>query len=290
MTRAISARAYAKVNLALAVGPPQRPGSAKPGWHPIASWMHAVSLWDDVAVEPLPQGPSVLDRAWAPDAPAPSPIDWPVAADLALRAHELIEREVGRALPARVRVTKRIPAGAGLGGGSSDAAAVLVATNSAFELGVPVDRLRELGMTLGSDVAFFIDDADPPRPALVEGFGDRLTRVERSGAELLVLMPNFGCPTREVYGAFDGLGPGELRGQRVRAALGRVPDPASLFNDLAPAACAVRPALAALRDVAETVIGLPVHITGSGSAMFVVSPPERLVRIAGLSAIRVRLV
>ena len=135
--------ARAKINLALGVGPPDHTGM-----HPIATWMHALGpgLADTVTAEPAAE--TTLRVAWAPDAPRPTPIDWPPQRDLAARAHRLLEDLAGRPLPARLEVAKRIPVGAGLGGGSSDAGAMLLALDEAFGLGLGPARLRDLAIRL----------------------------------------------------------------------------------------------------------------------------------------------
>ncbi len=269
----ITLRAHAKVNLALAVGPPEPAGSAHPGWHPIASWMHAISLWDELTIEPLPHG-SAFAVSWAEDAPRPGPIDWTPEQDLAARAHRLLEREAGRELPARMRLVKRIPVGSGLGGGSSDGAAALRGLNMLFGLGLSTTRLAELSRSLGSDVAFFVD-GEPARPALVEGFGDRIERLGRTRADLLLIIPPVACATASVYRAYDGLNPGALRADRARAlAAGGTPE-GGLFNDLDRAAEAVAPELAGLRRRASEAAGAPVHMSGSGSCLFTLDAPGR---------------
>src|SRR4051812_46442658 len=98
-------RAYAKVNLALSVGGSLPAGGLGAGMHPIASWMHAIDLFDEVEIKPLKPGePARLEVRWAADAPRPSPIDWPPEKDLAFRGLRGIEVHVGRVLPAVVRV------------------------------------------------------------------------------------------------------------------------------------------------------------------------------------------
>lgn len=277
-------RAHAKVNLALALAAPEPTGTARAGWHRICTWMHAIDLADEVVVEPLPVGAaSTWSAHWAADAPRPGLIDWPLERDLAWRALRAIERNIGQKLPTRIVLTKRIPTGGGLGGGSSDAAATLVGIDRAWGLGLGLDRLRGLGAALGSDVPFFIDHQNPPLPGIVSGFGETIERTGRwgmgegshrtQGREVVLLMPGFGCPTGGVYAAFDDLWRhgrlGTLEARRVRAlADAGTVDPAELFNDLASPACAVRPALGELQSRAAEVLGCPVHVSGSGSTLF----------------------
>jgi 4-diphosphocytidyl-2-C-methyl-D-erythritol kinase len=270
----IARDAFAKVNLALDVGTP-----LASGLHPIASWMAPIDLRDSVEIERLPDDtPARLEVSWAHDAPRPSPIDWPHEKDLSMRALRALERALGRTLPAAIQVSKRIPVGGGLGGGSSDAAATLLALRELFALPIDDDTLRSIAMTLGSDVAYFIDDA-PPRPAIVEGLGERVTRVARVPGRLALVIPAFGCPTGAVYKAFDALPSGTTgtpSGERVRAAQAHAIHAglahAELFNALAPAACAVVPRLALLLE-ALTQVGTP-HVTGSGSCLFLVMPDQ----------------
>lgn len=274
--RTITRPAHAKVNLVLSVGPAQPPR----GYHPIASWMAAISLADEVEVARLADGEeSRYTVAWAGDGVVrESPIDWPLEKDLAVRAHRLMEGHAGRPLPVRLSVRKRIPVGGGLGGGSSDAAAVLLAVNELFELNLAEGALATLAGLLGSDVAFFVDPLDRgegPRPAMVTGLGEGVQRVDRVPGHLVLIFPPFGCPTAEVYRAFDAAGKASLREAQVRTVIDaavashRV-NSAALFNDLAAPAQAVAPRLAEARIAAREVLRTPVHITGSGSTLFAV--------------------
>jgi 4-diphosphocytidyl-2-C-methyl-D-erythritol kinase len=269
----ISRRAYAKLNLALSVGPPLPPGDRHAGMHPIASWMHAIDLHDTIEVVPGPPGFHV---EWAKDAPRPSPIDWPPEKDLSLRALRLLEREAGRSLAAALRVTKRIPVGGGLGGGSSDAAAAMLGISEALSLRIAMPRLVALLRELGSDVGFFLDESladTPPRPALVAGLGDRIQRLPPASGWAVLIIPPFGCPTGPVYKAFDSLGPRPLRESDVaRLARAQTPDSAALFNDLTPAAERVQPALRDLRERAARAASVPIHMSGSGSTLFALAP------------------
>jgi 4-diphosphocytidyl-2-C-methyl-D-erythritol kinase len=257
--------------------------------------MHAIDLFDEVRVTRLPPDThSRHEAAWAPGAPHPSPMDWPMERDLAVRAHRLLESRIGRPLPAALMLTKRIPVGGGLGGGSSDAAAALLALNDLFRLGVERDMLADWSRAIGSDVAYFIDEA-PPRPAFVAGFGDRIERTPRNSTPILLIMPPFGCTTPAVYKAFDALPsdqPDEA-GVRAMARSGRV-DLRALRNDLRRAAEAVEPQLAALAARAERAAGLPVHMSGSGSTMFVLGNSGAAARLSealpGCAIVPTRLV
>ena len=156
--------AHAKVNLALSVGPPIADGP-RAGMHPIASWMAPVELSDTIEIATLEPGSDARAEIVGDGVQ----VNWLVANDLTLRAVRALENEAGRSLPVGVRVTKRIPAGGGLGGGSSDAAAVLRGLDALLGrghgLGLGHEKLRAIAATLGSDIPFFIDDAvDLDRP------------------------------------------------------------------------------------------------------------------------------
>jgi 4-diphosphocytidyl-2-C-methyl-D-erythritol kinase len=119
--------------------------------------------------------------------------------DLALRAARLLQRASGCGLGAELRLDKRIPVGAGLGGGSSDAATALVALNRLWNLGFTTDELAALGLGLGADVPVFVRG----HAAWAEGIGDRLKRVELDEPWFLVVVPPVAVSTAEIFGAAE---------------------------------------------------------------------------------------
>ena len=265
-------RSYAKVNLCLAVSPAEPAGGPRAGWHRIASWFHAVDVFDDVKIEKADA--TAYERAWAGGAPRPTPIDWPEEKDLMVRAHRALEAHAGRALPIRLRARKRIPTGGGLGGGSSNAAMVLMGVAALYDLGLDIETLRALSRPLGSDVAYFLRAGDgPPAPALVSGFGDIIGPAAAASGTINLVLPPFGCQTPAVYRAFDTMPPHPFQEDAARALALTGGEPgqweSSLFNDLAPAAEAVEPRLANMRKAIERA-GRRVHMTGSGSTLFTI--------------------
>ncbi len=262
---AIAVQAPAKLNLALSVGP-----ADERGMHPICTWMVTVSLCDDLLVTRLDEG--CLSRyavLWHSDALRRREVDWPLPRDLAVRAHLALEHHVGRPLPVQLKLDKRIPVGGGLGGGSSDAAAMLCAVNELFDLELTDDELREIAAGLGSDVAFFVGGVS----ALVHGFGERVeTLTENGELHAALVFPDAFCPTGRVYAAFDERHTTTAwRADEVRALAeqGAAPRPESVFNDLATAAIHVEPRLSEpLRRLGE-LAGRPAHVAGSGSSLFV---------------------
>lgn len=257
----------AKVNLSLAVG------SSDPsiGLHPICSWMVAVDFGDTLTLWRGTGGQSTFDIRVADDAPTEQVIDWPLEKDLAFRAHGLVESHIGRALPVAVRLEKRIPSGAGLGGGSSDAAGMLVGLNRLFDLGLTDQTLFDLGLRRGSDVGFLVKAMLGIHSALVEGHGERISAAPlRQAIHFVLVLPAIQCATAEVYQRFDALNPSAtLDASRVRSLMRQVPlQVGELFNDLAEAASKVQPGLSVLRERVKEVTGLPVHVSGSGAAMF----------------------
>jgi 4-diphosphocytidyl-2-C-methyl-D-erythritol kinase len=253
----------AKINLALAVGAPR-----DDGFHPICSWMAKVSLMDEIVLTPRTAA-SRFEIEWAEDAPSPSAIDWPVEKDLAFRAHAMMQDAASRELPVEAIVRKRIPVGAGLGGGSSDAAGMMLALRSVFELPISDEQLRSIAAELGSDVAFFLNGPS----AVAMGRGEICRSVELPGRlDLVLILPPLHCNTAAVYRKFDALNPdavlndSHVQAQALCGATMVMDD--ELFNDLADAAEAVEPRLAQVRGLCQAAAGRRVHVTGSGAAMF----------------------
>lgn len=274
-SRRIEIQCPAKVNLALSVGPPVPPK----GMHPIASLMAAVDFADSLAIAVTPDAKTTFDITFDSSTPQPAAsavVDWPLEKDLGYRAHGLLQAHVGRPLHARVTVCKRIPAGAGLGGGSSNAAGVLVGFNQLFNLDLDESTLVSLGLKLGSDVGFAVAALLGKPAAMVTGLGDHIESVRLPHVvHLTLIFPPFGCPTGEVYRKFDELLPGSAAGvdvNRVKTLLSMSPIATdALFNDLAQPACAVRPKLREIRDSISKLLATPVHVTGSGSTLFVLA-------------------
>jgi 4-diphosphocytidyl-2-C-methyl-D-erythritol kinase len=255
--------APAKVNLALSVGAPRADGM-----HEIASWMTGTAFGDALLLTRLKPGrPSRYSIDWHAEAPVRTDIDWPVRKDLAVRAHLLLEEALGRELPVQLRLEKRIPVGGGLGGGSSNAAAMLRGLDALFGLRLRPAYLEVLAARLGSDVPFLVRGGS----AFVEGLGERLEVAPAHEVHLVLVFPEAQCPTGAVYRAFDGLRPdARVDAVRVRALADEAPRAHDPFNDLAEAAHAVAPVLAEVAAKVAALADLPIHVSGSGSTLFVV--------------------
>lgn len=117
------------------------------------------------------------------------------AEDLCLRAARLLQQASGSRAGADISIDKRIPSGAGMGGGSSDAATVLIGLNRLWGLHWPLERLAPLALALGADVPFFLGGG----PAWVEGIGERLTPIRLPTMRLAVLKPPESLPTAAIF-------------------------------------------------------------------------------------------
>jgi len=294
MRPTVRAQAPAKLNLALSVGSPD-----PTGMHPISSWMVTVDLFDELTVEAIdPESMSMYAILWHAEARRRRDIDWSITKDLAVRAHQLVEAHVGRKLPVKMRLEKRIPVGGGLGGGSSDAAAMLRAVDLLFGLELGTERLAEIARPLGSDVPFLVRGGS----AVVEGLGERLSHAPMpQDLHAVLVMPEAACPTGPVYRAFDALCPDAmLQAARVHEMAGRacVPGHHEPFNDLAEPAFEVAPALRSDLAGVQDLVQRPVHVSGSGSTLFFLceGPVESellagaVTRHAGMPAVPVRAV
>jgi 4-diphosphocytidyl-2-C-methyl-D-erythritol kinase len=246
----IRERAPAKVNLLLHVGP-TRPD----GLHELCSLFASIDLADEVTVEPA-----------AEDAVECAGVAGP---NLAAAAVALFRAEAAPELPPlRVRIDKRIPVAAGLGGGSADAAAVLRAANDLAGAPLDGDSLRALGARLGADVPSQVE----PRHALVTGAGERVEPVELAPMTLLLLPDDEGLATADVYRQADSLGTtrAELDPDHVRELAARplFELAAVLENDLEGAAVSLRPELADRMDSLREAGALTARVTGSGPTVF----------------------
>ncbi|HJW32362.1 MAG TPA: hypothetical protein VJ505_03250 [Holophagaceae bacterium] len=175
--------------------------------------------------------------------------------NLVLKAWRLVESYVGRPCPARLILHKRIPHGAGLGGGSSDAAAALKLANQCLALELPEEVLLAFAAELGSDVPLFLLGGTVHGT----GRGEKVRALEAPAfPPILLVHPRLHQPTAGVYGALARTG---LPGTRA------LPDPtqAPWHNDLEAPALAVNPALANVRDALRATDGEPL-LCGSGSA------------------------
>lgn len=242
------AKAYAKVNLALAVYPP-----SADGYHPLSGIFQSVSLFDTVSVEGASQ-----DRVSVSNDEAP-----PDESNLAFKAVDAVRRLARVSTPVAVHVTKRIPSGAGLGGGSADAAAALGLMAGRYA--IDDESATDIAESLGADVPFSYVGGS----CRVEGRGERLTMIEQiDGFALALVVPPFSLSTPEVFRRWDSLdGPtGEVAPDsalppRLRGGL-------PIRNDLYPAAVAVDPRIADWKDELTRLWGAHVMMTGSGSALF----------------------
>ena len=182
---ALTRLAPAKLNLFLHIT-----GRRADGYHELQTLFQLLDYGDELSFDPLPNGELSL-HAEGPTASA-----MPLDDNLILQAAELLRQEAqDPKLGAAISIGKRLPAGAGLGGGSSDAAATLLALNELWQLDLPEARLCELGVKLGADVPVFLRG----RSAWAEGVGEILTPVELPDAFFLVVTPPCFVSTKEVF-------------------------------------------------------------------------------------------
>jgi len=276
----LSRPSAAKINLLLRVGPRRADG-----YHAIESLVVQIPLYDTVTVADAGVGRISVEC----DDPA-VPQD---KSNLAAAAVRELAACCGVQRGARIRIQKRIPAGAGLGGGSSNAAAALVLANELWGLRLTRKELVEIGARVGADVPLFLHG---PVTA-VRGRGEIVRDLDMGlNGWVVLVVPRLRTSTREVYAAFDRLDPRPPRPglDEVLAAVGyagkgerRIVLPAEvlaprLFNDLEPAALAAEPELARLYSGLAWACPGALRMTGSGSALFALkNEPRDAERLAG---------
>jgi 4-diphosphocytidyl-2-C-methyl-D-erythritol kinase len=245
----------AKLNLTLRVL-----GRRPDGFHDLESLVALVDFGDELTVTSHEDGCYALDC----DDPA-LPRD---GSNLVLQAARALARVAGVNRGGEFRLRKRTPAGAGLGGGSSNAATALVCLSELWGLGYTPQRLAQIGAEVGSDVPLFFHG-----PLCV--MRSRGEQVEHVPAELdawaAILLPPLQCSTPAVYAAWDRM-PAHPQRPAVAGVLAKVSAPEELmeliWNDLEAAAFEVSPPLRELAEQATRLAGGAVRVTGSGAALF----------------------
>lgn len=285
--------APAKVNLFLGVGAVRADGR-----HEVDTVMHALALHDVLHVNATPLEDAfareakdaiaagsdalafadgkeqllvsvdVVDKTVGIGDVAVQPLDIPASDNLAFKAAVALAQATGRETPehVQIRIEKQVPAQAGLGGGSSDAACVLCCLSQLW--GVDAALTAQVAATLGADVPFFLKGGC----ARLIGAGDAFaSTIEPARTPLVLVKPHVGVSTRDAYATFDAdpvLPSEELLAQMRQA---RTAEEVPLFNGLANAADALQPEVARVREwlcAQDGVDATRVLMSGSGSAFF----------------------
>jgi 4-diphosphocytidyl-2-C-methyl-D-erythritol kinase len=250
--------APAKLNLFLHIT-----GRRADGYHLLQSVFMLIDWCDTLHVERRNDG-----RITREDLTTPLPAD-----DLIVRAAQALQRTAQTTQGAHIGVAKHVPAQAGMGGGSSDAATCLLALNRFWGLNLPLSTLAQIGVGLGADVPFFLRGHN----AWVEGIGEQITPMSLPAGQFAVVKPSEGLNTAEIFSAPDlqratpaailsGFAAySEAGAEGFRFDFGH--------NDLQPVAERLCPAVtAAIQWLGHQ--GLQARMTGSGSSVFAAMPPE----------------
>lgn len=252
----ITEKAFAKINLTLSVGEKR-----KDGYHDIDSVMHSISLHDKITLEKSGEISLVVTKGSAPSGQE----------NLMWKAAELFFAETGISGGVRMELEKHIPAQAGLGGGSSDAAAVLRGLNRLMKTGLSAEELSDMGKQIGADVPFCITGGC----CRCRGIGEKLTKVPGwNGLPLVIVRPPVAVETGKAYAVLDRA---EKQTEnktdtciRALEEKNRKKLSESLSNDFEKALFAEEPVLEKTsRRLA--LFSRPLLMTGSGSAFFIVA-------------------
>ena len=261
-------RAPAKINLRLRVV-----GRRADGYHLLDTIILPVSLYDEIIIN---KGRKIAKKTALKDrltVTCDDPLVPQGRQNLVYKAASLVLNENGIDESVRIRIHKRIPVGAGLGGGSTDAAATLVGLNRLFRLGYTLKRLEKMSSALGTDVPFFVKGV----PARARGIGERLTPLRGvPRLWLIILYPNFPVLTAEVYRNL----PLKLTKAIVNTSINlSLESPANLrkllVNDLETVTMGRYPRIGLLKEELARQGAAGVLMSGSGSSVFGVFQSRR---------------
>ena len=256
--------APAKVNLFLRVL-----GKRGDGYHELETVFQAIDLEDELIIHKAAARSSLE---------VPGHKDLETESNLVMRALRWLEKESGRKLPAAMQLVKNIPVAAGLGGGSSNAAAALLGIRALYDLDLEDHALLQGAASLGADVPFFFYGGT----AVGEGIGELLTKVELPDDYGLVLVnPGFPVLTSVVFRSFSKTLTGEFRKGRVWAVIEESRSVEDLLhNDLQSMAEELHPEISNIRNKVETAGARRALMTGSGPTVFGIAESDVTEEIA----------
>lgn len=264
--KSLHIRSYAKINLCLNIT-----GKREDGFHELDMIMLPISLHDSLVVSKLNKS---TDNFVTVD-------DFSIGTfsyNLATFAIDKLENKYHFKDKFRILIHKVIPIQAGLGGGSSNAACAMKAVNTMLNLGASEEELMELGKTLGADIPFFVKC----KPARCRGIGEIIDPIEiKNNYYVLLVKPEMGCSTREVYQAADAMKLDVCNINNVIKALAEGDDELladNLANSLQAPAVSLVPAIQTIIDELKESGLKIVQMTGSGSAVFALSTDKKLLK------------
>ncbi len=262
-------QSYAKLNLYLAVL-----SRRKDGFHDISTIFERISLCDTIALTLRPGTRITLTCRGHSIPQGPK--------NICYKAARLLQAKYRVNKGAHIRITKRIPVGAGLGGGSSNAATTLAGLNSLWKLGLSVEELASCASEIGSDVPFFVHGA---AWAHASGRGEKVVPLKKLGKTRLwhlLVVPRIHVPTPLIYKAWDQLEKKRRKGRltsvipdvtMLLSALqaGDFPNSGPLFNNLEPVTIRLYPEVGVIKDKLLALGARYVQMSGSGSSVFSVA-------------------
>ena len=259
-------KSYAKINIVLNIN-----GKQQDGYHQLDMVMLPLALHDSILLSKVPNAP---DNYVTTDDFALGDIQY----NLATFAIDTMQKKYGFNEKFRVFIHKILPIQAGLGGGSSNAAATMIGVNKYLNLGASDEDLIEIGKTLGADVPFFIKNV----PARCQGIGEIMTPITvKNNYYVLIIKPNAGCSTKKVYEISDSLKLETYDVEKVIKALEEGDDEllaSSIGNALEPAGVQLVPEIKIIEDELKAKGLKIVLMSGSGSSVAALSTDKKLIK------------
>lgn len=243
----------AKLNLGLRIV-----GKREDGYHLLKSIFCLIDLCDVIDIQITTNGKiSLIEHNQA----------WFYQKDLSYRAAKLLQEVTNSKLGANIKIKKVIPSGAGMGGGSSNAATVLLILNQLWDTKLSIQELMDIGLQLGADVPFFIQGKN----ALVEGIGEIITPIEIQQYFFVIVKPQFHIPTKDIFSNLE-LNLSQIDSKNIT--IDELLD--KKFNDLENSAKKIYPALNSIFNELKQY-GNPV-MTGSGSCIYFTFNEKKLAK------------